>query len=67
MGLLQILWLNSYKTAWTWLQKIRTTIINPNRTKLKGTVEVDDCYIGGEEHGGKRGRGTENKKGIAKK
>ena len=60
-GLQQVLGLGSYQTAWTWLHKIRTAMVNPNRTKLSGTVEVDECYIGGEEHGGKRGRGTENK------
>jgi len=36
-------------------------MVNPNRTKLTGAVEVDECYIGGEENGNKRGRGTENK------
>jgi transposase-like protein len=61
IGLQQILGLRSYKTAWAWLHKIRTAMINPNRTKLSGTVEVDECYIGSEEQGGKRGRGTENK------
>lgn len=61
MGLQQILGLKSYTTAWTWMHKIRTAMVSPNRTKLSGTVEVDECYIGGEEHGGKRGRGTENK------
>jgi len=60
-GLQQILGLGSYQTAWTWLHKIRSAMVNPNRTKLSGTVEVDECYIGGEEHGGKRGRGTSNK------
>jgi len=61
MGLQQILGLKSYTTAWTWLHKIRTAMVNPSRTRLSGTVEVDECYIGGEEHDGKRGRGTENK------
>ena len=60
-GLQQVLGLGSYQTAWTWLHKIRTAMVNPNRTKLSGIVEVDECYVGGEEHGGKRGRGTENK------
>ena len=36
-------------------------MVTPNRTKLSGIVEVDECYIGGQEHGGKRGRGTTNK------
>jgi transposase-like protein len=62
MGLQRVLGLKSYTTAWTWLQKIRTAMVNPNRTKLSGTVEMDECYIGGDEHDGKRGRGaTENK------
>lgn len=60
-GLQQILGLGSYKTAWTWLHKIRTAMVNPNRTKLSGMVEVDETYIGSEEEGGKRKRGTENK------
>jgi transposase-like protein len=61
MGLRQVLGLKSYTTAWAWLHKIRTAMVNPNRTKLSGRVEVDECYVGGEEHGGKRGRGTGNK------
>ena len=28
-------------------------------TKLTGSVEVDETLLGGEEHGGKRGRGTD--------
>ena len=62
MGLQRVLGLKSYTTAWTWLHKIRTAMVNPKRVKLSGTVEVDECYIGGVEEGGKRGRGaTENK------
>jgi len=59
-GLQQILGLNSYQTAWTWLHKIRTAMVNPNRKKLSGIVEVDECYIGGEEIG-KHGRGADSK------
>ena len=61
MGLQQILGLKSYKTAWTWLHKIRKAMVFPNRLKLTGSVEVDETYIGGEEIGGKQGRGSENK------
>jgi transposase-like protein/Zn ribbon nucleic-acid-binding protein len=64
-GLQQVLGLGSYQTAWTWLHKIRTAMVNPNRAKLSGDVEVDETYIGGEESGGKRGRGTENKVLVA--
>jgi transposase-like protein len=59
-GLQQVLGLNSYQTAWTWLHKIRSAMVNPNRSKLSGTVEIDEAYIGGESTG-KRGRGAENK------
>jgi transposase-like protein len=60
-GLQQILGLGSYQTAWTWLHKIRIAMVNPNQSKLSGVIEVDECFIGSEEQGGKRGRGTENK------
>jgi len=60
-GLQQVLGLKKYETAWTWLHKIRKAMVFPNRSKLKGTVEVDETYIGSEENEGKRGRGTENK------
>lgn len=60
-GLQQILGLKKYETAWTWLHKIRKAMVFPNRLKLKGSVEVDETYIGSEEKEGKRGRGTENK------
>jgi transposase-like protein/Zn ribbon nucleic-acid-binding protein len=63
-GLKQVLGLNSDQTAWTWLHKIRHAMLNPNRTKLSGTVEVDETYIGGEKSG-KRGRGAENKVIVA--
>ena len=60
-GLQQILGLKSYQTAWAWLHKIRTAMVNPNRLPLSGAVEVDESYIGGKESGGKPGRGSENK------
>ena len=59
-GLQQVLGLKTYKTAWTWLHKIRTAMVNPNRTKLSGTVEIDETLVGGVATG-KRGRGAENK------
>ena len=60
-GLQQVLGLGGYQTAWTWLHKIRSAMVNPNRTQLSGNIEVDETYIGGEENDGKRGRGTDNK------
>ena len=60
-GLQQVLGLSSYETAWTWLHKIRKAMVRSDRTKLSGVVEVDETYIGGEEHSGSTGRGTGNK------
>ena len=64
-GLQQVLGLESYQTAWTWLHKIRTAMVNPSRTRLFGVVEIDESYVGGDESAGKTGRGTENKALIA--
>ena len=50
----------SYRTAWTWLQKLRRAMIRPGRDHLCGTVEIDETYIGGEEDG-QRGRGPTEK------
>lgn len=61
LGLQHILGLGSYRTAWTWLHKLRRAMVRPGRDKISGEVEVDEAYIGAAEKGGKRGRGTENK------
>ena len=49
-----------YETAWTWLHKLRRAMIRPGRNRLKGTVEVDETFIGGVEEDAK-GRKTETK------
>ncbi len=59
-----LLGFSSYQTAWSWLQKLRTCTVFPDRNKLSGTVEVDECFFGGA-HSGKRGRGAENKYTVA--
>ena len=64
-GLKQVLGLASYQTAWTWLHKIRKAMVRADRTKLNGSVEVDETYIGGEEHNASTGRGTGNKVLVA--
>ena len=33
-------------------------MVHPGRESLCGTVEIDETLIGGEEHGGKSGRGA---------
>jgi len=60
-GLRQVLGLRSDETAWVWLHKIRKAMVRSDRTKLSGVVEMDDFYVGGEEHDGSTGRGTGNK------
>lgn len=57
LGLKGMLGLGSYYTAWTWLHKLRRTMVRPGRDRLSGTVEVDETYVGGEKPG-KRGRGA---------
>jgi len=48
-----------HETAFNILHKLRSAMFNPERTKIKGDVEVDETYVGGPTTGGKRGRGTE--------
>ena len=60
LGLKNILGLGSYRTAWTWLHKLRRAMVRPGRDRLSGVVEVDEAYIGGEKPG-KRGRGAAGK------
>ena len=52
--------LGSYQTAWSWLTKIRTATVRPNRQPLAGEVEIDESYVGGAEPG-KPGRAAEKK------
>lgn len=61
LGLKNILGLGSYQTAWSWLHKMRHAMIRPGREQLCGNVEIDETFIGGEDHGGKRGRGAGRK------
>jgi transposase-like protein len=61
LGLQRILGLGSYKTAWTWLHKLRRAMVRQERDKLSGRIEVDEAYFGSPEKGKKRGRGTGNK------
>jgi transposase-like protein len=60
LGLQAVLGLGSYKTAWTWLHKLRRAMVRPGRDRLSGSVEVDETYLGGPEEG-VRGRQAERK------
>lgn len=57
LGLQRVLGLGSYRTAWTWLHKLRRAMVRPGRDRLAGRVEVDEAYLGGPgegAHGRKR-------------
>jgi transposase-like protein len=60
LGLMRVLGLGSYHTAWEWLHKLRRAMVRPGRDMLSGVVEVDETYVGGEKTG-TRGRGAEGK------
>lgn len=49
----------NYRVAWTMLQRYRVAMVRSERGRLTGDVEVDETFVGGVEHGGKRGRGAQ--------
>lgn len=56
----------SYDSAWHLLERIRESMGQRDRHyQLSGIVEMDDYYIGGPSHNGKRGRGTDKIKAVA--
>lgn len=51
-----------YETAWAVKQKLMQVMLErEEKTVLSGRIEVDDAYVGGERHEGKRGRGAAGK------
>ena len=47
-----------YRMAWAMLQRFRVAMVRAEREPLSGDVEVDETFVGGVDHGGKRGRGA---------
>ena len=47
LGMQRLLGLGSYQTAWAILHRLRYVMINPERDKLSGLVEVDETFVGG--------------------
>jgi len=45
LGLMRVLGLGSYETAWTMLHRFRRAMVRPERELLKGEVEVDETYL----------------------
>ena len=54
LGLQRVLGLGSYRTAWTWLHKLRRAMVRPGRDRVSEEVEVDETLVGGLEAGGGR-------------
>jgi len=54
----------TYKSAWFMAHRVRYVMNQgPYETKLKGTIEVDETYVGGKAKG-KRGRGAKKKTAV---
>jgi hypothetical protein len=48
MDLMRIMGFGSYKTAWTWLHKLRASLNRPQREPLGPFVQMDEALVGGE-------------------
>jgi transposase-like protein len=44
----RILGFGSYKTAWTWLHKLRAALVRPEREPLAPLVQMDEALVGGK-------------------
>ena len=53
--------LSRYDTAWTMLHKLRRAMVDADRSKLSGEVEVDEFELGGLEPGRKGRPGPDSK------
>jgi transposase-like protein len=57
LGLKRTLGIGSEQTAWAMLHRYRTAMARRGRERLRGTVEVDETFLGGPQPG-VRGRGA---------
>ncbi len=44
----RILGFGSYKTAWSWLHKLRAALVRPDREPLGPFVQIDEALVGGK-------------------
>lgn len=65
LGLQKLLGLGSYRTAWTWLHKLRRAMIHPGEEFLIGVVEVGTTFISAPSKDEKRNCDTDNNSLIA--
>jgi transposase-like protein len=55
----------SYKTAWYLCHRIRAAMKATETERLGGTLEIDETYVGGKQHGkGSRGRSLKSKEVV---
>ncbi|MBP2372429.1 transposase-like protein [Paeniglutamicibacter psychrophenolicus] len=64
MYLHRVLPIGSYQTAWTMLSRLRQVMSSAESEPLRGTVEMDETFLGGPRHG-KFGRGAAGKTLVA--
>jgi len=57
--------LSRYETAWMLLHKLRRAMVAPERQALAPEVEVDECFLGGDEPGLRGGRQRGEKSLVA--
>jgi transposase-like protein len=51
-----------YETVWMMLHKLRRAMVNTAREPLRGEVEVDDTWVGGEQAGLRGSRQLKNRR-----
>jgi transposase-like protein len=56
--------ISRYETAWVLLHKLRRAMVDPDRSQLAGTVEVDETWIGGKQAGIKGSRQRKGRKAL---
>lgn len=54
--------LGNHKTAWFLLHEFRRAMVNVDRTRIGGLVEMDGSYVGGHQLGLKGGRQRKGRK-----
>jgi transposase-like protein len=56
--------ISRYETAWLILQKLRRSMVAPERKPLRGEVEVDETLVGGYHEGRRGGRQRDGTKTL---
>jgi hypothetical protein len=52
----------SYKSAWLMLHKLRRATVAPERTRLRGVIEMDETWVGGWQSGVRGSRQLKGRK-----